>query len=232
MKDQGCWAIEILMIGNFNINERNFEKYLKVEKFPNQFWPILSWIPFDIYSANIKMETLKRKWKYEYFSIRKSSRSLETFLHLLQQWWGIEETLETKLFRFHPGKTCMMIDLYHILTFMNKPKTWMNDINDSSRKLHERRDADVPSYGWSTWDVENENAFPGKHRSRDSQPWRDGKFFNSAAGCSGTIIIWILLFQFKLETIHIQHWLFDAGLLDSLWISSRTIPTSPMILND
>ena len=131
MKDQGCWAIEILMIGNFNINERNFEKYLKVEKFPNQFWPILSWIPFDIYSANIKMETLKRKWKYEYFSIRKSSRSLETFLHLLQQWWGIEETLETKLFRFHPGKTCMMIDLYHILTFMNKPKTWMNVINSN-----------------------------------------------------------------------------------------------------
>ena len=45
---------------------------------------------------------------------------------------------------------------------------------------------------------------------------------------AGPIIIWILLFQFKLETIHIQHWLFDAGLLDSLWISSRTIPTSPM----
>ena len=115
MKDQGCWAIEILMIGNFNINERNFEKYLKVEKFPNQFWPILSWIPFDIYSANIKMETLKENGNMNISPNEKVASVWKHFYILLQQWWGIEETFKTKLFRFHPGKIRMMIDyLYHI----------------------------------------------------------------------------------------------------------------------
>ena len=107
MKDQGCWAIEILMIGNFNINERNFEKYLKVEKFPNQFWPILSWIPFDIYSANIKMETLKENGNMNISPNEKVAAVWKHFYILLQQWWGIEETFQTKLFR-------LMIDLYHI----------------------------------------------------------------------------------------------------------------------
>ena len=75
-----------------------------------------------------KNGNIERKWKYEYFSKRKSSRSLETFLHLLQQWWGIEETFQTKLFRFHPNFTRILDDWFiSYLNFYEQAQN-MNDV--------------------------------------------------------------------------------------------------------
>ena len=115
MKDQGCWAIEILMIGNFNINERNFEKYLKVEKFPNQFWPILSWIPFDIYSANIKMETLKENGNMNISPNEKVAAVWKHFYIYYNSDEALKKLSKLNFFvfiRILPGS--LMIDLYHI----------------------------------------------------------------------------------------------------------------------
>ena len=79
----------------------------------------------------------------------------------------------------------------------------MNDINDSSRVENymkgEMQMSQVMDGAHGMWKMKmhfQENIGVATRN-------RDGKFFNSAAGCSGTIII--LLFQFKLETIHIQH---------------------------
>ena len=57
---------------------------------------------------------------------------------------------------------------------------------------------------------------------------RDGKFFNSAAGCSGSNHNLNFIVSIQVGDNSHSTSLFDAGLLDSLWISSRTIPTSPM----
>ena len=74
------------------------------------------------------METLKENGNMNISPNEKVAAVWKHFYILLQQWWGIEETFQTKLFRFHPNFTRILDDWFiSYLNFYEQAQN-MNDV--------------------------------------------------------------------------------------------------------